>query len=229
MFTEQYTKYGVLDGSIPSAAGDMACTSHAGLVGDPFIQTNHKSTKIFALAYGHPTPDTTITLQEHRIREAARTVNMVPEIANKFLLSGGKFAEAGYVSVCNGEEVNISDGQTDKITVSDKSILTGWRCPGTKLWRITLQAQVANPNLHNLLLNGPTGQESFNSLYDVPSSAAVLDHIVLFHTYPATLSPEKEIQNVYELPRIEHTICYLHATSGLPTKSTWIKSIRNGN
>ena len=51
-------KSGVLDGSIASAAYDTACTSHAGKVGDPFIQTEERSTKVFALANGHPTPAT---------------------------------------------------------------------------------------------------------------------------------------------------------------------------
>ena len=43
---------------------------------------------------------------------------MVPLLSNQSLLSGEKFIEAGYVSVCNGGEVNICDGHTAKITVS---------------------------------------------------------------------------------------------------------------
>ena len=42
MLTEQQIKQGVIEGSIPSAVWDTACTSHAGLVGDQFIQTNRK-------------------------------------------------------------------------------------------------------------------------------------------------------------------------------------------
>ena len=44
-----------------------------------------------------------ISMLEHRVRDPAHTVNMVPVLANQSLLSGGKFAEAGYVSVCDGE------------------------------------------------------------------------------------------------------------------------------
>ena len=69
MLIEQYIKHGVPNRSISSAAWDTACTSHAGLVRDLLIQTNRKSTKIFALADGHPTPATTIALLEHNIRE----------------------------------------------------------------------------------------------------------------------------------------------------------------
>ena len=114
---------------------------------------------------------------------------MVPALVNKYLPRRGKFSEAGYVSVCYGEKVNIYDGHTAKITVSEKAGLTGWRCPRKRLWRTPLQAQNTKPNLHTLLLNGPTGQEYLNSLYDVPSSAAVMEHIALCHTDPAILSP----------------------------------------
>ena len=93
------------------------------MLGNPFIKKEQRSTKIFSLAYGHPTPATNIAKLEHRAREPACTVNMVPALANQSLLSGGKFVEAGYVSVCDGDEVNIYDGQTEKITVSEDAVL----------------------------------------------------------------------------------------------------------
>ena len=138
------------------------------MVGDPFIQTNPMSTNIFVLLDGHPSPATTIAMLDHKVREPAHTVKMVPALANKSLLSRGKFAGAGYVSVCNGEEVKIYDGHNAKIKMSEKSVLTGWRCPRTRLWRIPLQDQVTNLNLHILLLNGPTGKEYLKYLYNVP-------------------------------------------------------------
>ena len=72
---------------------------HRNGVGETFIQTKCMSTKIFALANGHPTPATNIAMLEHRVREPERTVNMVPDLENQYLLRGGKFAKAGYVSV----------------------------------------------------------------------------------------------------------------------------------
>ena len=62
---------------------------------DPFIQTEQRSTNILTLEDRHPTPATNIAKLEHRVREPARTVNMVPELANQSLISGGKFVEAG--------------------------------------------------------------------------------------------------------------------------------------
>ena len=82
----------------------------------------------------------------------------------------GKFAEAGYISVCDGDEVNIYDGRTAKITISEEAALKGWFCPHQRLWRIPLQQHITNYNTQTLILDGPTGMESLNSLYTVPSS-----------------------------------------------------------
>ena len=65
------------------------------MVREPFIKTEQRSNKIFALAYTHPTPATNITKLEHRVRYPVHTVNMVPVLANQSLLSGGKFAKNG--------------------------------------------------------------------------------------------------------------------------------------
>ena len=67
MLTDQQIKDGVINGSIPSSVWDMACTSHAVLVENPFIKKNCKFAKIFALAGGHPTPATTIDLLQRKI------------------------------------------------------------------------------------------------------------------------------------------------------------------
>ena len=133
---------------------------------------------------GHPTPATTTAMMEHKFREPARDVSMITALSNQSLLSRGKFAELGYVSLCYWEVINIYDGHTAKIIVYEKSVFTGWQCPCTRLWRTTLQAQVTNLNLNTLLLNGPTGQDSFNSLYNILSSAMVLEHIEMCNNDP---------------------------------------------
>ena len=83
--------------------------------------------------------------------------------------------------------------------------------------------------MHILLLDGPTGCESLNSLYIVPSSVAMLDHIELFTSNPRCQNPTKAINNVYELPSVEKVVRYLHGATGFPTKETWLKSIRNAD
>ena len=151
---------------------------------------------------------------------------MVQALANQSLLSGGKFEESGYVSVCDGDEVNIFDGHTATITVLEDEVLKGWRCPRTKLWRIPLQAQVTDLNMYTLLINSITRRESLNSLYTVPTPASVLSRIERFNSNHAA---EETINNVYDIPILVRTVQYLHAAAGFPTKATWIKIIQNGN
>ena len=95
--------------SITSAALDTACTSNAGKLGGPFIPKALQSNKVFALADGHPTPATTVSLLKHNLLEAARTVHIVPALAHQSLLSGGQFVDAEYISICDCDEVNIYD------------------------------------------------------------------------------------------------------------------------
>ena len=199
---ENRIKQGVFNRSIPSAAWDTARNSNAGKVGGPFIPTAIQSNKVFALADGHPTPATIVSLLKNNLREAARTVHIVPALAHQSLLSGGQFADAGYISICDGNEVNIYDEKTANINVSEKSVLKGWRCPTTKLWRIPLQDSISNANTDNLLLDGPTVNESLNALYSVPSTTATTHHIAS-STAADRPSSLDTINNVYELPSIE--------------------------
>ena len=173
------------------------------MLGDPFIHTEQRSIKIFALADGHPTAATKIAKLEHRVREPACTVNMVPELNNQSLLSGVKFAEVGYVSVCDGDEVQIYYGQTAAITVSEDAALKGWQFPHTKLWRIPLQAQVTDLKMHTLLLNGLTVCESLNSLYTIPTTTSVLAH---FNAFNFNQAAGKTVNNVYELPSLARAV-----------------------
>ena len=198
------------------------------MIGNSFILRGHKSSKIFALANVYPTPTTTVANLEHNVYEPAHTVDMVPALANQSLPSGGKFSEAGYVSICNGNEVNIFDGRTANITVSKAAVLKGCRFPQTKLWRIPLQANITNLITNTLLLNSLTGHESLNSAYVVTPTSKMRAHFTLFHK-PACTSTSEAFHNVYELPSIDGTFRYLHAAAIFPTKATWLKSIRHGN
>ena len=197
------------------------------MIGDPFIQTGQPSTKVFTVADGHLTPGSKMAKLHHPVREPTRTVDIVPALADQYLLSGNKFAEAGYVSICDDAEVNIYDGHTVKIVVSEVAVLKGWRCLRTSMWRGPFQPTVTNPNKDTLLINGPTGTESLNSAYTIPSGERTLVHIM--KCCKDRPNPVGAINNVYDLPIIKPAICYLHGASGSPTKATWLKAIRNGN
>ena len=64
-----------------------------------------------------------------------------------------------------------------------------------------------------------------HAMYSVPSSVAMLAHILLF----SKPDQAKAIHDMYELPSVERAVHYLHATAGFPTKATWLKAIRNGH
>ena len=163
------------------------------------------------------------------MRKPAHTVDMFPGLADNSLLSGGKFADAGCVSICDRSKVNLYGGQPVKITVSKGKVLKGWRFPNTKLWRIPLQIHVTNLTTQTLLLNGPMGVESKNQRYVVPNTAAFLEHMNLFNQKPAHPQQTDTINNVYELPSIGRAVRYLHTAPGFLTKATWVKSILKGN
>ena len=150
---------------------------------------------------------------------------MVPDLAGQSLLSGAKFAEAGYISVFDVDEVNLYYSRTARIVVSKEAVLKGWFCLYTKICRIPLQAKVTDLNRHTLILDGPNGTESLNPLYEVPSCACMLKHIEIFKKYIPY--PSKDINNVFKLPSIEPEISYLHGAANFPTKATWLKAIRN--
>ena len=63
---------------------------------------------------------------EHKLRNPARDVDMVPMLAEYTLLSASKFADANYISIYDKNEVNIYDARTAKITVSEEAVLQGW-------------------------------------------------------------------------------------------------------
>ena len=89
---------------------------------------------MFTVATGNTTPGARVAKLHHPVREPVRKVDIVPGLADQSLLSGEKFSKAGYVSICDDAEVNIYDGHTVKITVSEESVLKGWRCPRTRMW-----------------------------------------------------------------------------------------------
>ena len=111
--------------------------------------------------------------------------------------------------------------------MSEEAVLKGWFLPKARMWRIPLQPHISKKNTDTLLLNGPTGIESINTMYTVPNSARILQHMQMnCDDRPA---PDEAINNVYEIPSTEPTIRYLHGAAGFPTKSTWPKAVCKGN
>ena len=185
--SEEELKKGLLNSSIPSAAYDKSCTSHAGIPGDLFIQTDTPSTKVFTLSDNYPIPGSNVVKTHHNVRKPARTVDMVPSLTKNSVLSGGKFAQAGYVSVCDNKEVNLYDVRAVKITVYEETVLKGCRCPSEKLWLILLvKCATTKKNTQNLLLNKTSQPQS--GRYVVPTTAKIRERSICSPIRPPTQS-----------------------------------------
>ena len=227
--TEEHMKEGVINGTISSVSWHTVCTSNAVRIGYPFIQIDEPSKNIFVMADGHPAAGSNVSKLYPNVHDPACIVNMVPALADNSLLSGGKFSDAGYMFICDGNKVNLYDKQSVKITVSEEAVLNGWRCPHTKLWRVPLQTHITNLTTQTLFLNGPTGVDSKIQRYIVPNITACLEQMNIFTQETAHPPQTDTINHFYDLPSIGRVVQYLHAAAGFPTKVTWIKAIRNRN
>ena len=142
------------------------------------------------------------------MREPATEGNMVPDLAMNTLVSAGKVADANYISVFTKDEVKIFDAEAAKFEATGKVVMTGWRCPETKLWRVPLQPDWENPNTETALMS----QEA---------TEIIMSKRDKFH-------PDEFVNSVYELPNTEQVVAWYHAAAGYPTKATWLKAINAG-
>eukprot|EP00804_Cyclotella_cryptica_P014430 CCRYP_004768-RA/>CCRYP_004768-RA protein AED:0.58 eAED:0.42 QI:0/-1/0/1/-1/1/1/0/142 len=118
--TKQQVKQGISDGTIPSAISDTGATLTAGALHDPFHSTTKPSTKVFLLPTGGTAQATHISQLMLNVRAPANQVDIVPNLTQT-LLSGSKFADAGYTAVYDKDEVNFYD--SNKIHINATSIL----------------------------------------------------------------------------------------------------------
>ena len=97
-----------------------------------------------------PTGETTAASTQaklyHNVHDPGKTVDMVLDLEHNSLISGGKFADANYITFLTPTEVLIYDGNDIHISVSKESILRGYRDTTTGLWRVPLQPNAPPPN-----------------------------------------------------------------------------------
>ena len=63
---------------------------------------------------------------EHKVRYPESTIDTILDLVHHKLLSASKFADSDYISIYYGYEVNIYDGHTAKIKISEAEVLKGW-------------------------------------------------------------------------------------------------------
>ena len=114
----------------------------------------------------------------HKVREPARTVYMVPNLAQNSLLKASKFANAKYVTVLTPEEVLMFDYLGDlQLTTFQEAILKGWRCKTSGFWRVPLNPMVINQNKDTILLDRPNLEHAVNSAYELPITEQLIRYI----------------------------------------------------
>ena len=115
-----------------------------------------------------PTGETTAASTQAKllrdIREPAKTVDMVPQLQHNSLISGGKFADANYITVLTPTEVSIYDRKDTHISVSNKPILKGWRDTTTGLWRVPLQPSSPTPK-YEFTSHNKTREDAIANVY----------------------------------------------------------------
>ena len=140
---------------MPSIIPDSAATSSVGTPTAPLIPTGRISNKIFQLPDGTRTAAVTVNELAHNVWQPAKDIHIVPSIKSNSLLSMAKFAEAGYITVFDNEEVNIYDAYNTMFKVSRGAILRGWFDKTANLWRIPLIPVVLNNSTDTVLVNKP--------------------------------------------------------------------------
>jgi hypothetical protein len=167
-----------------------------------------KSQKVFQNANGTLSNAGNEARLKYDLREPAGKADMVPDLTMNSLLSTAKCADANYATLFTKDEVRVFDLELTKINIEgEAAVMTGWRCPKTKRWRIPIKPIIENLNTDTILMS----QEATNTIM-----ARRSEH------------PDEFVNSVYELPNLEQVVAWYHAAAGYPTKTTWIKAIKAG-
>ena len=131
----------------------------------------------------------------HMVRDPARTVDMVPNLKHNSLMSAGKIADAQYITVLTLTEVLVYYDMGDlQLSINGKTILIGWRCKHSGLWRVPLTPVVLNKNTDTIFLDRPTPEHAINSAYELTRSAQLVRYLHACAGYPTKETWLKAIQ-----------------------------------
>ena len=208
-YNDDEMRCGVMNGTIPFAIPDSGTTSSIGTKDDPCRRTGRQSNKVFILPSGQAVTASEVAEYPFQVRHPASEVHITPGVTSNSLMSTNQFAQAGYITVFDKEEVNIYDANDVKITVTRGAILRGWRCEETGLWRIPVCPTIRSHNVTNLNTQTILVKESPSELL------------------PRRPPPTEAIANVFELKTQPELVRYYHAAAGFPTKPTWLAAIKN--
>ena len=103
-------------------------------------------------------------------------MNVTPGVHTS-LISVCQMADEGCVTVFNENECNIYDGKKVKIVISEKSVLKGYRCKNSGLWRIPLKNTILNENMDTIIIDRPNQGELISHIFELPSTENTIKYM----------------------------------------------------
>ena len=131
----------------PTSVLDSGATSSFQRPGDGAVPTGQPSDKVVGMPDGHVIQTTEkALLPQTQLRPEARDSDILPSLSHNSLISVGKLADAGYVTLFmpGGDGVEVYDERDIKFVVSGEAVLRGWR-DKDRLWRVPMQDGVLPP------------------------------------------------------------------------------------
>ena len=180
-----------------TAVIDSAATSSFWRQNDPHIPTNKLSNKQVGMPNGATTQTTKKgILPNSNLNDAARELDILPELKHNSLLSVCKLSDAGYTTVFHAGDGGVTVHWHDDvfIRVKKEAVLKGWR-DKSGLWRVPIKEKVTNENTDTLLLQRPVQAEAVSNVHDLPTTEKVIKYLHAALGFPTKLTMLKAIRN----------------------------------
>ena len=135
-----------------------------------------KNKNIFILPDEHAVKSKDKLTLRHKLRKGAFGMNVTPGVHTSLIIVC-QIADEGYVTVFDENECNIYDGKKVKIVISEKSVLKGYRCKNSGLWRIPLKDTILNENMDTIIIDRPNLGESISHIFELPSTENTIKYM----------------------------------------------------
>ena len=188
------------DDTTDTAVIDSGATSNFWKTGDSLILTGRPSTKVVSMPTGATVTGSEQGLMHYNLRSPARAVDIIPALKHNSLISVPKLSQAQYITVFDGDEVNVYDGHTTKIHVTNEAVMAGWLCKKTNLYRIPLKPNMKTSTQTPFLSTGPNPTTASTTstnfpLLNAPSGTSMR---------PQDSRPRKHGWREYEITSSQH-------------------------
>ena len=180
-----------------TAVIDSAATSSFWREVDEHIPTDAESGKRVSMPNGQiARASKKAKLPNAKLNDAARDLDILPELKENSLLSVCKLADAGYTTIFHAEDggVTVHWGDDVYIRVKKEALLKGWR-DETGLWRVPIKDKVQNQNTDTLLLQRPLPQEAALNVYESPSIGTTIRYLHAALGFPTKATMLRAIRN----------------------------------